>query len=482
MRLVYLYAAVVLYQLAGYMWFVHDPLFGDAISSTYYAAQHIYSHQLLTVFYDSHVDPGHPTLYAWLLAACWKMFGQTLEVTHLFSASWMLAFALVFIRLAQIVLNNRFVVMATLTLCVFSTYLSLMAMVLNTSMLMFLAILSIYAIIARKRALLLLANCLMVCVHLQGTFFVLANACAIVWINRNSEGFIQIGKKYLFVFLLPLLLFSLWLILHKSHTGWYVQSPQYSDLEKNTTLTGMLVNLLRILWRLADYGMLPVHVLAVTAIIRNCAHKSLAVVYISYMVVNAVIMLAVLHNTIAHRYFFVIHAPAIILAYHYISSMSSKRQVTLSLVIVVALLSGNVLYYPGKTIGDATLAYRNYFELEKKIVHDLAGEYTLQSLAPIGNSTRSKYLDDCYADIQRLDFARLKDADVVLQSNINAEFDQETIRFLQNNWYGTTYASGPVYVNVYLNPERAKMRPQGWALLRPDTIEKQIIRLKQMFN
>lgn len=482
MRLVYLYAAVILYQLAGYMWFVHDPLFGDAISSTYYAAQHIYSHQLLTVFYDSHVDPGHPTLYAWLLAACWKMFGQTLAVTHLFSASWMLAFALVFIRLALSVLNNRFVVMATLTLCVFSTYLSLSAMVLNTSMLMFLGILSIYAIIARKMALLLLANSLMVCVHLQGTFFVLANACAVVWMNRNTDELIQIGKKYLLAFLLPLLLFLFWLLLHKAHTGWYVQSPQYSDLEKNTSLTGTLVNTLRIIWRLADYGMLPVHILAVTAILRKYAHRPLAVLYVSYMVINAVIMLAVLHNTIAHRYFFVIHAPAIILAYQYISSMSPKRQTTLSLVVIVALLSGNFLYYPGKTIGDATLAYRNYFELEKNIVNDLAGEYTLHSLAPIGNTTRSKYLDDRYVDIQRLDLARLKDAEVVLQSNINAEFDQETISYLQNKWYGTTYASGSVYVNVYLNPKKAKVVPVSWAVREPDTIEKQIIRLKEALN
>ncbi|MFN9583152.1 MAG: hypothetical protein ACK566_10890, partial [Bacteroidota bacterium] len=139
-------------------------------------------------------------------------------------------------------------------------------------------------------------------------------------------------------------------------------------------------------------------------------------------------------------------------------------------------------YYPGKTIGDATLAYRNYFDLEKTIVHDLANTYSLQSLATKGNTTRSKYLDNRYRDIKRLDLAKLTDADVVLQSNINAEFDQATIRFLQNNWYGTTYASGQVYVNVYLNTLRTKVKPEGWALRKPDFIEKQVIKLKDFFR
>jgi hypothetical protein len=482
MRLIYLYAAAALFQFAAYLWFVNDPLFGDAISSTYYAANHIYTNNLLTLFYGPEVDPGHPTLYAWLLAGCWKIFGQSLSVSHAFSACWMFGFTGVFLVLANRMLYQHYVALAAGTLVLFSTYLSLSAMVLNTSMLVFLVLLSAYAIIIQNRFLLVLANCLMVCVHLQGTFFVLANVCAIFCINFGVVGILHTVKRYLFAFLLPLLLFACWLLLHKSHTGWYLQSPHYTDLEKHTTVLGTALNVLRILWRLADFGMLPVHALAVLAIVRKRAHKSLGVVYISYLAINATIMLLVLHATIAHRYFFPIHALAIILAYQYVSSMSGKWQVALSLFTVTAVISGNFLYYPGKTIGDATLAYRNYFDLEKTIVHDLAYTYSLKSLAPIGNTTRSKYLDNRYRDIKRLDLAKLNDADVVLQSNINAEFDQATIRFLQNNWYGTTYASGPVYVNVYLNPLRTKVKPEGWALRKPDFIEKQVIKLKDVFR
>src|SRR5574343_30869 len=71
----------------------NDPFFGDSISSTSRLANHIYDNHLLTIFYPVNADPAHPTLYSWILAGIWKIFGRTLYVAHLYSIMWMLALA-----------------------------------------------------------------------------------------------------------------------------------------------------------------------------------------------------------------------------------------------------------------------------------------------------------------------------------------------------------------------------------------------------
>jgi hypothetical protein len=242
------------------------------------------------------------------------------------------------------------------------------------------------------------------------------------------------------------------------------------SLLKSTILIG---------WRLADYGMLPVHILALLAVLQKKVPHKWSVIYCSYILVNAILMLVFLQNTIAHRYFFVIHALGILLAYQYISSFSKSRQIVNTIFIIIFTVAGNFLYYPGKTLGDATLAYRSYFELEKIIRSDLGKQYKLHSLAPIGNSNHSKYLSKDDPDILRLNPAEMNAADVILQSNINADFDTQTIEYLKNNWHANSYEAGAVYVNVFLNPQKAKSSSDGWKLREPGAFEKQMIRLKK---
>jgi hypothetical protein len=222
----------------AYILFMHDPFFGDAISSTYQSANHIYDNSLMTIFYPIDTDPGHPTLYPYLLAVSWKIFGQTIEVSHAYSAFWMLLLSLLFVKIARLFLTPQNTFLAAILLVSFGTYLSLSAMVLNTTMLMFFVLVSFYGLYTKKSWLLLIGNCLMVLTHLQGTFFVIGFGIAHVICDSyfNKKNIFYFIKRHLIYYLIPSLLFIGWIYLHYLHTGWYTHSPNYSDTQSSKTL------------------------------------------------------------------------------------------------------------------------------------------------------------------------------------------------------------------------------------------------------
>lgn len=464
----------------AYILFMHDPFFGDAISSTYQSANHIYDNSLMTIFYPIDTDPGHPTLYPYLLAVSWKIFGQTIEVSHAYSAFWMLLLSLLFVKIARLFLTPQNTFLAAILLVSFGTYLSLSAMVLNTTMLMFFVLISFYGLYTKKSWLLLIGNCLMVLTHLQGTFFVIGFGIAHVICDSyfNKKNIFYFIKRHLIYYLIPSLLFIGWIYLHYLHTGWYTHSPNYSDTQSPKTLFTVVKSILIIIWRLIDYGMLPIHVFALLAIFKRQSDRILALTYISLLLSNMIIMSVFLENTIGHRYFFVIHLFGIIICFQYLAAVFGEFKYKLYVMIFCVLVAGNFLYYPGKTLGDATLAYRSYFEIEKKIKQDFADTTRFYSYAPIANISQAKSLDDSSLDIGRISSNNISEIPVILQSNLNAEFDPETKSLLASTWYGKSYEKGAVFVNVYLNPALYS-KPLQWKLRTPGVIENYMESLKK---
>lgn len=466
------YILVCLAQLVAYFVFMHDPFFGDAISSTYQSANYIFNQNLRTLFYPIETDPGHPTLYPFLLAICWKIFGQTIEVAHAFSTFWMLLLSILFVKTTRLFLNPIHTFLAVILMLCFGTYLSLSAMLLNTTMLIFFVLLSGYGLFTQKSKWLLLGNSLMVLTHLQGTFFLvgfgIAQLTFIFIKNRNVffKNLLQISISYI----IPTLLFIGWLYLHYNHTGWFTHSPNYSDTQNLKTLVGFFKSILLISWRIADYGMLPIHVFACLAVFKNKSNRLLDLTYLSLLFANASIMSIFLEHTIGHRYFFAIHLLGIILCLQYLSSFSTQIKYLFYSFIFSLIILGNFLYYPGKTLGDATLAYRSYFALEQQIKLDFADSIQFHSYAPIANPSHAKSLNNKSLDIVRISNNDFSEIPAILQSNLNAEFDHHAKSFLATNWYGKSYEKGGVFVNVFLNPAFYN-KPPHWKLRTPGSLE-----------
>jgi hypothetical protein len=460
--------------------FRNDPIFGDAIASTYQAANHIYECNLSSIFYPTYADPGHPTLYAWMLAFFWSIFGKSLMVSHAYAIAWMLLIMYMVLAISKTINHPKapYLILAFVTS--FATFLSLSAAVINTTALMFFVLLAVYALLNKNNILLLLAMCAMVCTHLQGTFFVAALFCTLLWHRYSQQQLQYFIRSELSLFLLPAAIFSLWLFMHQQHTGWWLKSPHYADTHTAKSITTFFKSQLLIIWRILDYGMFAIHIFAIWAIIKGQAHKLLSKLYISFWVVNALLMGVFLQNTIGHRYFFAQHILGIVIATAYLISLKQPIQWRVFGLILACVISGNFWVYPGKTIGDATLAYRNYFKIEQQLLSEYTDSISFYSYTPIGNPPSHKYLQNIGLATARIPEAEnVNHLSAIIQSNLNAEFTDSLIIYLQNNWYGKTYSQGAIYANVYLNPAFFDVSPANSQLRQPSWIELRIHKIKK---
>ncbi len=437
------------------LWYVvkDDPFFGDAIASTSAAANNIYEANLKTIFYPADADPGHPTLYPYVLAVLWKLFGRSLWVSHIYSCIWALVLVFVFRKIARTQLKQEQVNQATLLLLLFSAYLSQSAMALNTMAFMCFFLFSVYGVLRNQRTTIVLWASLMCVTHLQAAFmlFSLALFDAYKYAQTVEQLKIWVRNRW-WVYAIPFTCFISWLWLHHNHTGWYMVSPQYTDHQELNGLREWLKAMMLIGWRLVDYGMLPVYAVLVWIAATRKQERSGLFLWFVLLMPCCVLMSIWLSHTIGHRYFLAYALLAIILAVRYASTFRPVVFTIVYAVLALSLFAGNFLVYPGKTLGDATLAYRGFFKIEKQL-HDSLGNTALYSYAPIANSRMLRHLAFKGIVTERLtDSLTIDSVSIVLQSNVNAEFTDSQKTYLTNHFTGRTLQSGAVYVNVFYNP------------------------------
>lgn len=473
----YFFGLVLCYQFILFIIICQDPFFGDAISSTAQATHHIYNSNLLTIFYPAIKDPGHPTLYPWLLAACWKIFGKQLWVAHAYGCLWSLVFAYAFKKLASVFLSIPASNMALVALLCFSTYLSQSVMMLNTMALMSFFMLAVRGVYTGNKWAIVTFSTLMCITHLQSLFLLLSLACLHL-VYRNEKNLRTWFIKHFWVYATPFLTFVGWLIIHHQHAGWWLVSPDYSDVNELNGFTTYIKALLIAAWRLIDYGMVGIYLLLIGFYIKQKEARPILNQWFFLALPCLLTITIFLNNTIGHRYFLVFNAFAIILLFHVTLLFTArKQQVLITITTVVSLIAGNLLYYPGKNLGDATIAYRGYFKAIAQLREEVGPDFKLYSHAPVANPTFLTNLISIQPEIYRINDTPLDSLPAIIQSNVNAEFSVTQQRYLTQNWYGKTYSNGVVYVNLFLNP-KFHSKPKNWHLREPSTVEKLMLKLK----
>lgn len=478
----YFYIIPVIFFVRLFFTVKNDPFFGDAVASTSRCVNNIYDHNLLTVFYPTDADPAHPTLYSWLMALCWKIFGQSLFVSHLYGMIWLMLLVFVFRKLAKLFLENETTVnQATLLLLVMPVFLAQGAMMLNTVAVMTFFLAAIYGLFTQNNKWFLSATILMMLSHMQAPFFLLALAATDFILNINEQKFIDWIKQRFVFYAIPFLVLLSWLTLHYVHTGWLFLSPNYSDADSLNGISQFVKSLLIMAWRLIDFGMLPFYLVFVFLFFKKIGNRKLHIAWLSLSLIICVSMAIFLSKTIGHRYFLALGMLMIILVMNGIQYFETRKKNLLYVVLFCSLVAGNFLYYPGKNLGDGTLAYRSYFSIYDNIKNDFNDTTVFYSYTPIAVSSQFTYLNNYGLKFERINGRVLSDLPVVLQSNLNAEFSEDDKKYLKNNFYGKSYESHSVYVNVFLNP-KFYAKPEGWKLRETSAFENWMINLKQKFR
>lgn len=422
-----------------------EPFFWDTVQLAARQGDWFYKQSFQTLLLPDEIDSGHIPAFGWYLAACWKVFGQTLSVSHLAMVPflWLLIYQLY--RLCN-TLFPSLAVMGTIILLADPTLMSQMSLISPDIVLVAAFLLGLNSILHQQRSLLAMAVLLLGLVSLRG---MMVAAALFIWqlyisLTSSKQSRFTVYFRLLLPYLPGGLVVLIYLLYHYQLKGWigaHADSP-WAESFAASGPASWFRQLAILGWRIGDFG--RIFLLAAAGIawwksgwFRNKQVPQLLVLSICLGLILGVP--AIISPGLAqHRYLL----PPIIGVYclflSFLSVLPGKRfKNVLYSITIFGLISGNFWVYPnGIAQGwDASLAHKPYFEGRRQCLQFLSQE----GIAFAGVGTVFPEIGpvhDRQLDGQQDGFAALnmEQQDYVYYSNIMNDFTAQAISELSANW------------------------------------------------
>lgn len=426
------------------------PFWGDSIASVSKAAVRIYEEGLHRPWNYPTADPGHPTLFPWLIALCWTLFGKTLWMAHALIALGVGALLRLIGQFVQ--LYDEKWQFAAYALLFVSPLLVSQAVEISLALPLTLAFFAAVRALKKGKTLFwVLCMIALSLLHLQGMLLLAALGLYDIF---RSWPLKKAWWKRFPLYLIPLCTFALWAWFHYQEFGWALITPNFG--QRGAPDPGAILYNLGIgTWRLLDLGyfilFIPVF-FAFLKILLKGRPGDLDRLFLAVFLILCLFIPVIFPYPPNHRYIFPVYLLMVPLFIRWLQNKSRTfRSVWLSLAFLI-LLSGNIWYYPGKCLGDQNLVFLSYADIESEMMEVLPEGTTLYSFAPLNNPSKFTYLTESrkirYEDLYEHDFAEL---DWIVESNVNCEFTSEMRDTLRDQFVPRVFESYGVYVNVWMN-------------------------------
>jgi len=461
------YIWFILFLLAFFFFIVgNDPLFGDGISTISRASYHIINSGFSEFTYPSGQDPGHPTLFPAIYALLWSVFGISLIISHLFNFTFAFLSLVIVYRWMRKEEGILAAISSLFLLLLTPLFLAQTAMVNTHLPLTFFTIWLAYALYYHLKYQAVIAATFLVLCHLQGLFLLASIGLWWIFIHLKNKNWKFRITKALKLGIVPALFFSIWLLYHYQKSGWLISVPASDYYGRGFGgLKISVINWAVSVWRMIDYGQIAFFIPIVLLFFKKELFKNRNQWWMFFLIIFLLNSFLVSFTTTlrtAHRYFLPM-LPFIVMAS--VSIIHNRFNYKWLYMITLVLLSGHFWQYPGRTVGDATLSYRNTFSLLEQINLEVKNKDVF-TYAPLSDASEFAYLGDAPVNLQSLYDSNTNISDVffVLKGNISGDFSDEEIHQLENNWYAKTFESGEIYLNLYANPDKVP-KPENWTKL-----------------
>ncbi|UPT71763.1 MAG: hypothetical protein M0D53_05440 [Flavobacterium sp. JAD_PAG50586_2] len=380
-----------------------------------------FSKLLLPVWLDS----GHIPAFGMYLALIWKIFGKSIEVSHLA----MLPFAFGIVWQLQILckrfIPEKFVGIALLLIFIDATLMSQITLVSPDVPLMFFFLWALNSVFSNRKTFIAIS---VFCLFLTSMRGMMLSVCLVfldVYVNYGFQK--KITKEYILVFLKmailyfpALLLFIAFSLYHYQEAGWigYHKDSPWADCFERVDFKGFVRNIAFLGWRIIDFGRIGVWLVFGILFIR---YKSLIykqkknhTLYYFFIVLLILLPLNMLwaKNLMGNRYLIPIYITfSLVTASILFSDFVERRlRIVLILIWIIIASTGNLWIYPPKIAkgSDATLAHLPYYKLRLSAI---------------------KYLDSSGVDFKDVDtfFPNYYPIAEIDLKNDNRSFDNFTI-------------------------------------------------------
>ena len=389
------------------------------------------------------IDSGHPPFLGMLLAFSWKVFGQTLPVSHFL----MLPFLWMIIYYAYCIghqFNSKWGGSALLLLLCADPVLASQAILISPDIILLaFFLMGLWGIFAQKKYLLTIAIIGLGLISMRG--MLTGFGLFIFQILQNKPARVSTFLNYLWPYLPGGLLALTFLLIHYFYTGWigyHEGSPWAPSFEKVTGM-GIFKNIAIIGWRFIDFG--RIFLLASTVYLFIQTKDRLQLPYrlpLLFLSLCFVLLPSlIIHQYLsAHRYLLPLFVVANIFFLQCLSLLFNETRFKSSLIYLIVVLgyvTGNLWIYP-KNIAqgwDSTLAHLPYYQLRAKMINYIEeAQIPFESIGTVfPESGLLKYKDLVHSQksFAPKDF---ENQNYILYSSIMNDFSDEELSALNYQW------------------------------------------------
>lgn len=425
------------------------PFFWDNVLLVSKTAQHFYQNGCSPALLPLEIDAGHPPLYGMYMALCWKLFGQTLQVSHWAVLPFLWGIVWAYWGLAKQLGITSALPFAALLLVIEPCLAAQAVLGSSDVALLCLQLLCIYSILSSRFTLLTILLPIMAMLNLRGIILVFALGAAHFYITGNTTQTLKPRLRNLLPAYLPALLsIALWLVYHYQHTGFFTNNTTTASWSGNygwVSFSGLLRNIAVVVWRMADQGRIILWLaLGFTGLKlyrQNFTLPPLAKQFIALLAVQFIIFLpfVVLRQTpIMHRYFMGFYLlTGLLLPLCLQQLKAAKLRRTLMSGVTIALLSGPFWLYPYPIANgwDATLACLPYFNARQEVnsylsEHQILPAQVSTAFPMIAGTAFTELNSSNRFQLNSKDMLSIAQADYVLYGNISNDFTPAEVAIL----------------------------------------------------
>lgn len=419
------------------------PFFWDSTHLVSKQANWFFVNGLDKIMIPDAFDSGHPPFTGWFVAVVWMIFGKGLIQSHLFILPFLIVLVHQWILIVRYYLPQyaHFIYF----LIFLNPYFLGQSMLVSPDIILIAAFgLTFHGILVLKKWKIILGSVILGLVSMRGMTCLAALA---IFTFRDqyihNKNWIEIWKRFL-LFVPAGVLAAGFLVYHWNVKGWmgfHPGSPWAISFEP-IDIYGFCRNILIMIWRFCDQGLLFIWFLPVWLLIFTRAKirlsKQASELGILGMIMAVLVIFPQLwyKQLLMHRYFipvifiFILFTSCVI-----IENISSIKKYFI--IVTVLMVSGYFWIYPDPISKgwDAMPMhidfYKKNMEMLGKIEKRGMKKNEIGAAFPYGMPSSVLYLNDDTTDFQTYD---LKSNRYILYSNISNDFSKDEIQELENHW------------------------------------------------
>ncbi|MGH1432901.1 MAG: hypothetical protein ACRBG0_00425 [Lewinella sp.] len=443
-----------------------EPFFWDTIQLGARHADWFYNQPLSTLLLPDEMDSGHIPAFGYYLATCWRLFGQTLLVSHLamFPFIWLVLWQ-GYRLVNKLDIGFRFATLALAlgVLLLDATLVAQLSLVSPDIVLIGAFFLGINSILKKTPIWLGIAILLLGLTSLRGmmvAFGLFLWQLSLLYLDGSKKDHPLATFKLLLPYLPGGLVALAYLIYHYQIKGWvgtHPDSPWAASFASQGGLS-IIKQAAIVAWRILDFGRIFVVIALMLSWWQTgwVWNKSIRRAAILLLIMGITLALPVLVSPglSQHRYLLPVYLMVAYLFLLVIKEVQNKTWAT-AMVIVVLLgqVSGHFWVYPDQMAQgwDASLAHKPYFEAKKAGLAYLQQEKIPLSAVgtafPEVGEQHLRMLNNMKEGLVSYDLDQLQ---YIWYTNIMNDLSDEELLTLQTSWTPVfTFRKRGVHLEIY---------------------------------